>query len=225
VGRRGAAEEIQHAQQVADQLIGQARELAARFSADGIDLLPEPAAWLQTAEAEHATARGNDTAQMWASLADTWDRVGQPYPKAEAQYRQADALLRQHGDRERARSLAAAALETAERIGAAPLAADIRQLAQRARLHLEPTPLHQPEPDAGLAITAREAEVLALLATGRTNGEIARTLYISEKTASVHVSNLLRKLGVSSRVEAAAIAQRIDLPHITNQHTRDDPPR
>ena len=95
---------------------------------------------------------------------------------------------------------------------APPLAADIRQLAQRARLDLEPTPPHQPETEAGLAITAREAEVLALLATGRTNRE-ARTLYISEKTASVHVSNLLRKLGVGSRVEAAAIAQRLDLPH------------
>ena len=225
VGRRGAGEEIQHARQVADELIGQARDLAARFSADGIDLLPEPAAWLQTAEAEHAAARGNDTAQMWADVADTWDRVGQPYRNAEAQYRQADALLRQHGDRDRARSLAAAALKVAERLGAAPLAADIRQLAQRARLDLEPTPAHQPEPETGLAITAREAEVLALLATGRTNREIARTLYISEKTASVHVSNLLRKLGVGSRVEAAAIAQRLDLPHITSPHTRDDPPR
>jgi DNA-binding NarL/FixJ family response regulator len=67
--------------------------------------------------------------------------------------------------------------------------------------------------------------VLALLATGRTNREIARTLYISEKTASVHVSNLFRKLGVNGRVEAAAIAQRLDLPHTANQYTRDDPPR
>ena len=114
-------------------------------------------------------------------------------------------------------------MEIAERIGAAPLAADIRRLAQRARLDLEPTPPHRPELDAGLAITAREAEVLALLATGRTNREIARTLYISEKTASVHVSNLLRKLGVGSRVEAAAIAQHLDLPHITSQQT--DPPQ
>ena len=94
MGRRGAGEEIQHARQVADELIGQARELAARFSADGIDLLPEPAAWLQTAEAEHAAARGNDTAPMWGDVADTWDRVGQPYRKAQAQYQQADALLR-----------------------------------------------------------------------------------------------------------------------------------
>jgi DNA-binding CsgD family transcriptional regulator len=224
LGRRGAGGEIQQARQVADQLIGQARELAARLSADGIDVLPEPAAWLQTAEAEHAAAWGNDTAQRWADVADSWDRVGQPYSNAEAQYRQADALLRQHGDRERARTLAVAALEVAGQLGAAPLAADIRQLARRGRLDLEPTPPQQPKPDVGLAVTAREAEVLALLATGRTNREIARTLYISEKTASVHVSNLLRKLGVGSRVEAAAIAQRLDLPHATSRRTGDYPP-
>jgi hypothetical protein len=81
VGRRAAGEELQHARQMVDELIGQARELVARFAADGIDVLPEPAAWLQTAEAEHAATRGNDTAQMWGDLADTWHRVGQPYRK------------------------------------------------------------------------------------------------------------------------------------------------
>jgi len=60
-----------------------------------------------------------------------------------------------------------------------------------------------------LGLTAREAEVLSLVAAGRTNREIGSELYVSEKTASVHVSNILRKLGVSSRVEAAAVAQRV----------------
>jgi DNA-binding NarL/FixJ family response regulator len=58
-------------------------------------------------------------------------------------------------------------------------------------------------------LTAREAEVLSLVAAGRTNRQIGSELYVSEKTASVHVSNILRKLGVSSRVEAAAVAQRV----------------
>jgi DNA-binding NarL/FixJ family response regulator len=60
-------------------------------------------------------------------------------------------------------------------------------------------------------VTPREAEVLGHLANGRTNRQIAEALFISEKTASVHVTNLLRKLGVTSRVEAAAIAQRAGL--------------
>jgi DNA-binding CsgD family transcriptional regulator len=212
-GQRAAAEEIERARQVADQRIGQARDLAARLDAAGISLLPEPAAWLRTAEAEHAATHGQDTAQTWADLADTWHTVGQPHPQAVTQYRYADALLRQHGDRDHARRAAAAALEIAERLGAAPLAAEIRQLAQRGRLDLTPPP--QPEPDATAAtadrldITPREAEVLALLAAGRTNREIARTLFISDKTASVHVSNLLRKLGAANRAEAAAIAQHM----------------
>jgi DNA-binding NarL/FixJ family response regulator len=120
---------------------------------------------------------------------------------------------RQHGDRAQARRAAAAALEVAEGLGAAPPATEIRQLAQRGRLDLTSQPQAQPDPaDHRLDITAREAEVLALPAAGRTNREIGRTLFSSEKTASVHVGKLLRKLGAANRVEAAAIAQRLGLP-------------
>jgi DNA-binding NarL/FixJ family response regulator len=62
---------------------------------------------------------------------------------------------------------------------------------------------------AQLGLTPREVEVLELLAAGRTNRQIGDELYVSEKTASVHVSNILRKLGVTSRVDAGAIAQRL----------------
>ena len=62
---------------------------------------------------------------------------------------------------------------------------------------------------ARFGLTDREREVLLLLAAGRSNPEIARALFISAKTASVHVSNILAKLGVSGRVEAAAIAHRL----------------
>ena len=60
-----------------------------------------------------------------------------------------------------------------------------------------------------LGLTPREAEVLSLVAAGQTNRQIGEALFVSEKTASVHVSNILRKLGVSSRVDAAAVAQRL----------------
>ncbi len=62
--------------------------------------------------------------------------------------------------------------------------------------------------DRPAALTRRELEVLRLVANGRTNGEIGRELFISTKTASVHVSNILAKLGVSSRIESAAYALR-----------------
>ena len=211
-GQRAAAQ-VQHARQVADQRIGQARDLAAHLAAAGISLLPEPAAWLQTAEAEHAAIHGAATSQTWADLTATWQAVGHPYPAAAAQYRHADALLRQHGDREQVRRSASAALDAAERLGAAPLATEIRQLLQRGRLdHTPPAPAPRSQTTPGsLHITAREAEVLSLLAAGRTNREIGQALFISEKTASVHVSNLLRKLGAINRVEAAAIAQHLHL--------------
>jgi DNA-binding NarL/FixJ family response regulator len=67
----------------------------------------------------------------------------------------------------------------------------------------------QAAPDGLSTLTRRELDVLELLAAGRTNGQIATTLYISTKTASVHVSNILRKLGVANRVEAAAFAHRV----------------
>ena len=82
--------------------------------------------------------------------------------------------------------------------------AEIATLARRARIDLAtPGPVPLPAPDP-LGLTAREREVITLLSDGLSNAEIARTLYISEKTASVHVSNILRKLGVTSRIQAAA---------------------
>ena len=68
-----------------------------------------------------------------------------------------------------------------------------------------------PDPVAALGLTAREREVLALVALGRTNRQIADSLFISENTAGVHVSNILGKLGVNGRGEAAAVAHRLRL--------------
>ena len=105
----------------------------------------------------------------------------------------------------------------AARLGARPLAAELELLAQRARLDLAPP---DTLPDAGapgakrameeaLGLTPREADVLALIARGYTNREIASTLVISVKTAGVHVSHILRKLDAPNRLEAAAIAHRL----------------
>jgi DNA-binding NarL/FixJ family response regulator len=60
-------------------------------------------------------------------------------------------------------------------------------------------------------LTARERQVLALLAEGATNRQIGAALFMAEKTASVHVSRILGKLGVQSRTQAAAVAHRLNL--------------
>jgi len=202
-------EEITEARETADRLIDEARRIVAAADTP----LPETAAWLATAEADYARVHGLDDAQIWVSVTDEWDRIGQPYPAACARYRQANALLSApRVDRSSAAEAARAALGAADRLGAACLIADVRQLAQRGRLDLAaPSGGTPPQPRAGLNVTPREAEVLEQLAIGRTNRQIAEALFISEKTASVHVTNLLRKLGVTSRIDAAAIAQRAGL--------------
>ena len=101
-------------------------------------------------------------------------------------------------------------------LGAKPLLREIGLLAQRARLDLaKPGAASSdstPRLEDVLGLTAREAEVLSLVARGYTNREIAATLFISVKTASVHVSHILRKLGAPNRVEAATIAHRLAPP-------------
>jgi DNA-binding NarL/FixJ family response regulator len=91
-----------------------------------------------------------------------------------------------------------------------PLRAALADLGRRARLGRQhPGGYQGAGPLAGL--TGREREVLRLLVAGRSNKEIAAALFISPKTASVHVSNILGKLGASSRTEAAAIT-RSEMP-------------
>ena len=101
-------------------------------------------------------------------------------------------------------------------LGAAPLRREIESLAKRSRLrlddHLDTATISKaPSPAASLGLTRREAEVLALVAKGRTNKQIGRELFITEGTAGVHVSRILTKLGVAGRGEAAAIAHRLEL--------------
>jgi DNA-binding NarL/FixJ family response regulator len=99
-------------------------------------------------------------------------------------------------------------------LGAAPLQNQIEALARIARITLrEPTPLaDQDPPPAALALlTTREREILAFLVAGRSNREIAKALFISDKTVSVHVTNILRKTNTTTRIEAAALAERLQV--------------
>jgi len=104
----------------------------------------------------------------------------------------------------------------ADELGAVWLKHEATALARRARIDLDPDVQPRPLPAAPspaqqLGLTPREREVLALVADGRTNRQIAQTLYITDKTASVHVSRILAKLGVANRAEAAAVAHRLRL--------------
>lgn len=131
----------------------------------------------------------------------------------------AAALLAHGSDRVRAAKLLRSSLATADRLVTQPLAEEIRLLAQRARLPLTEAADHRAAPAPGdphravddFGLTSREQDVLRLVAAGRTNRQIAETLFIAPKTASVHVSNILAKLGVTGRGEAAALAHRLHL--------------
>jgi DNA-binding NarL/FixJ family response regulator len=109
-------------------------------------------------------------------------------------------------------------LRLAGDLGASRLTAELLELAQRARLTVETAAaadgtvvVAAPPGRRAFGLTTREAEVLALVAAGLSNQEIADRLFISPKTASVHVSNIYDKLGVNSRVAAAGVAQELGL--------------
>jgi DNA-binding CsgD family transcriptional regulator len=181
-------------------------DIEATARSFGGQLLAEPAAFAAMARAEAAELSGGPQPEAWHAAAEAWDHCGDQYWAAVCKYRTADALLRAKGDRTAAASIAAEALATARSLGAAPLAADLEALIRRGRLAAGPVP---DQPLRRLGLTERETEVLGLLADGRTNRQIGNILFISEKTASVHVTNLLRKLGVASRKEAAEMNRRL----------------
>jgi len=105
------------------------------------------------------------------------------------------------GQAEEARTLADAARATARALGAEPLLSELRGLGGPSR----PASVS----DATVrTLTAREREILGLVAQGRSNAEIGRQLFISAKTVSVHVSNVMAKLGAGGRTEAVALARR-----------------
>jgi len=187
-----------------EALLSRLSGMEARARSFGGQLLAEPAAFAAMARAEARSLSGTPQPEAWQGATTAWDHCGDRYWAAVWRFRTADALLRAKGDRTVAAGLAAEALAAARSLGAAPLAADLEVLARRGRLAAGAA-ADQPR----LGLTQREAEVLDLLAEERTNRQIGDVLFISEKTVSVHVTNLLRKLGVPSRTEAAEIRRRL----------------
>jgi DNA-binding CsgD family transcriptional regulator len=186
-------------------LLGRVRADAERAPGSGLAHDVHVRGRLAKAEAEWTRLQGRSDPARWQAAVDAFS-YGNVYAVARCQWRLAEALA--GDDRDQATQAARAAHATATRLGAAPLQAALEALARRGRLDLGVGRAARPTL-AGL--TPRELEVLRLLVEGRSNRQIAEQLFISAKTASVHVTNLLAKLGVHSRLEAAAAARRLGM--------------
>src|SRR5579859_5444477 len=165
-------------------------------------------AYLRTAEAEASRLTGPGDAGLWRAAAEAWEQIPAPHRAAYARLRLAEALLGRPGQRQQAQAEMAAARETAVRLRADALTEELEHLAMRARLGPAPD---APDPQDRFGLTQRERDVLGLVCAGCTNRQIATQLFISPKTASLHVSHILAKLGVTTRGEAAALAHRLGL--------------
>ena len=197
--------------EAAQMLIDTARQGAAFPRRPKSVLGVDGRAWLARAEAELLRAQGDNDPAAWAAVLTTFGPAF-VYETARSRWRLAEALL-EAGRRDEAQREWQQAIDVAGRLGARPLLAALTALGRRGRLSHDPD---RPGSQASVlrGLTAREHEVLRLLAAGRSNREIATELFIAPKTASVHVSNILAKLGAASRTEAAAIAyaEGIGLP-------------
>jgi DNA-binding CsgD family transcriptional regulator/tetratricopeptide (TPR) repeat protein len=215
----GEAEALTEAMRRAAQIRDAGRTLVA------VDPLPEAALLVDLAAVEAARADATASAEDWTALAQRWERHGGAFQVAYCRWRAAELVLAAGGPRGDVPKMLAAAHTIAERLGAEPLRREIADLARRARVPLEASAdgadtagdggadVAGGEPSAAdrIGLTARELDVLRLMAGGATNREIATRLYISPKTVTVHVTRILAKLDARTRVEAAGLAQRLGL--------------
>ena len=175
---------------------------------------PMVAALRAHAVAEASRLEGESDPERWADAAARFAEIPDPFGVAYARYRSSEAILRRDGIKADVGPLLRDAADAAAALGALPLYRSIETLARRARV-----PMDRPEPAAPASaperrpagLSGREIEVLRLVADGRSNGEIGEALFISRKTAGVHVTHILDKLGVANRVEAAMAAGRLGL--------------
>jgi ATP/maltotriose-dependent transcriptional regulator MalT len=189
-------------------LFGRLEVLLDEMEAAGLSPTPSMLAEHAGARAEMCRLEDASDPASWDELARAWDALHVPHSVAYARWRQAAAALGE-GNRSEAAASLHQARELAVRLRAQPLLDAIDQLASRARLPLEetvaaPEPIERKRP---FGLTRRELEVLQLVSAGRTNRQIAQELFITEKTAGLHVSNILGKLGVGNRFEAAFVAE------------------
>jgi len=223
-GARVEADIAQRARDLRDRAderdaLARARIHGTRLAAAAQEGGPVERAWQAVGKAELARARGRDDPALWRRAAAEWEAIERPYQLMMCRWREAEAAIAS-GDREAAAEAAGTALATARELGSRWLGEELEALSGRARLRLagpadadgdrdsgaaEPSAA---EPEDPFGLTPRERQVLALIAEGATNRQIGAALYMAEKTASVHVSRILSKLGVRSRTEAAAVAYR-----------------
>jgi DNA-binding CsgD family transcriptional regulator len=180
---------------------------------------PHLALDLALGKAELSRLMGRPSVAAWATAAAAANELQHPYEVAYSRFRQAEALLLSRGSRAAAQAAAAEAYRISNELGAIPLTRNLEGLAARTRLQLETelgasmaaSPGRPVDRTTPFRLTPREQDVLERVTLGRTNREIASDLFISEKTASVHVSNIKSKLGANGRAEIAAIAVRLGL--------------
>ncbi len=212
---RREVETEQKATHLLDELVAIAETTPLARHGLSVEADPVWSAYRATTSAETERCHGSaGQAAAWERAAGKHRDIGFRWFEAMACWRQAQALLSEGA----ARSMVAERLRLAHAIavnlGAQPLVAETESLARAARISLaEPGGPVEPSKQQSVlaALTSREREVLGHLVAGRTNAEIARDLFISDKTVSVHVTNVLRKTGTANRVEAASLARRLEL--------------
>jgi DNA-binding CsgD family transcriptional regulator/tetratricopeptide (TPR) repeat protein len=204
--RDGAGEEQARASGLA-----LAAHLRGLVEAAGVEGSPprQVVADLPRIDAEEARLEGRPDEELWRAAALENESIGNLVGTAYARLHEAEAQLESGVD---ATEALRAAHSIAAESGAVPLREACEQLARRARIALgdEPPPVASTADDP-FGLTAREREVLVLVAAGRTNRQIGEELFMSEKTASVHVSRILAKLEVSTRGEAGSVAHKLGL--------------
>jgi DNA-binding CsgD family transcriptional regulator/tetratricopeptide (TPR) repeat protein len=198
---------------LAAELIDRAQVLVDLPRQRGTQPLPRAEAFALQCRAE-ATRLSVPEAALWEASATRWEGLGERYFVAYCHWRPAQALLAARSAPTRSAKCLLYAWRISVDIGATHLQAKAEALAQRARINLgaeSPRERRTSQVAGDLGLTSREVEVLGYLASGKTDGQIAEDLFISKKTASVHVSNLLRKLRVENRRDAAEIGRQYGL--------------
>lgn len=204
------SDEALHARRSAYALLDEMRETRARLAESWPAHLWLADRYLALCEAEAGRVNGASEPTAWAAAVNALDELRQPYASAYARYRHAEALVSGRRAVSRARPILAEAHATAMRLGAKPLMAACRDLAEAAHIDLGAGAARATDGrPAGLS--TREQQVVQLVAAGLTNRQIADRLFITPKTAGHHVSSILGKLGVSRRTEAAAEAVRLGI--------------